>query len=142
MVTVHHAVSTAAGQDSCHLGWVPSRLAEWGANMTSRASLAVAFLVGAGLAVVTLQVLPLLSWQAASGENLSVVIPAVTRESYRFRGARGFVAVLVSENGRRLEFPLMWLPGEIGSSSGFRVDTKIEPGESTTSFRVVIERLE
>jgi hypothetical protein len=118
------------------------RQAAWGANVKSPALLVVAFLLGAGLTVVTLQVLPLLSGQAASAENLSVVIPAVTTDSYRYRGVRGFVAVLVSENGRRLEFPSMWLPGQANSSSGFRVDTKIEPGESTTSFRVVIERLE
>jgi hypothetical protein len=114
----------------------------WGGNLRSRLGLAVAFLLGVGVAVVTLQVLPLLSLQLANPENLSVVVPAVTTESYRYRGERGFEAVLVSENGRRLEFPLMWLPGEIGSSSGYRVDTKIEPGETTTSFRVVIQRLE
>jgi hypothetical protein len=124
------------------LALVPSRLAVWGANITSPARLAVAFLLGAGLAVVTQQLLPLLSRQVASAENISVVIPAVTTDSYRYRGARGFVAVLVSENGRMIEFPSTWLPGEVDSSSGFRVDTKIEPGETITSFRVVIERLE
>jgi hypothetical protein len=114
----------------------------WAANLRFRIGLAVAFLLGAGLAVFAMLVLPLLSRQSANPEKLSVVVPAVTTASYRYRGKRGFVAVLVSENGRRLEFPLMWLPGQVGSSSAFRVDTKIEPGETTTSFRVVIQRLE
>jgi hypothetical protein len=109
--------------------------------VTSRAVPAVAFLLGVVLTLVALQVLPLLSCQSADVENLSVVVPAVTTETYQFRRERGVVAVLVSEDGRRLEFPLMWLPGKAESSSGYKVDTKIEPGDSTTSFSVEIDRL-
>jgi hypothetical protein len=98
-------------------------------------------LLGVVLTLVALQVLPLLSRQSADVEKLSVVVPAVTTETYQFRRERGFVAVLVSESGRRLEFPLTWLPGKATSSSGYKVDTKIEPGGSTTSFSVEIDRL-
>ena len=104
-------------------------------------ALILSFLLGAGLMFASLRLLPLLQFGAGGVENLSLVIPAVTNKTYRYRQNRGFTAVLASEDGRRLELPAAWLPGS-GARGGFRVETGIDLGTSISRFTVVIEKLE
>ena len=107
----------------------------------SSVAMVLSFLLGAGLMFASLRSLPLLQLGEGDVESLSLTIPAVTSKSYRFREVRGFAAVLVSEDGRRLELPVAWLPGS-GTPDRFFVATQVDLNASTTRFTSLIERLE
>lgn len=107
-----------------------------------RPALILSFLLGAALMFAFLRLLPLVPLGAGEVEDLSLVIPAVTSETYRHRQQSRFLAVLGSENGRKLEIPAAWLPGEAETSGTFRVGTRIELETRTTRFTTVIEKLE
>jgi hypothetical protein len=52
------------------------------------------------------------------------------------------LAVLTSEDGRKLEIPAAWLPNGAESGTTFRAATAVELGTRTTEFTVRLERLE
>lgn len=111
--------------------------------MPFRAALSLSFLLGAGLMFAFLRLLPLVPIGAAGDvEDLSLVIPAVTSETYRYRQAQGFLAVLKSANGRNVEMPAAWLPGGGEVRGEFRVGTTIELEADTSKFTTVVEKLE
>ena len=110
--------------------------------MTFRVALILSFLFGAGLMFASLRLLPLVQFGEGAVEDLSLVIPAVTSETYEYRRDRGFIAILASSDGKRLEIPAAWLPGSTESRGTFRVGTRIELGTATTRFSTVVEKLE
>lgn len=98
---------------------------------------AVAFALGVA-AVFAWQSLP--GWRARlSGElRLGVVVPAVTETTYTFQRSRGLEGVLTNPEGRRLEFPRMWLPGDARPGTRYRVTTQIDPADQESRFAVTI----
>lgn len=110
--------------------------------MTFRVALILSFLLGAGLMFASLRLLPPVQFGEGNVEDLSLVIPAVTSETYEYRRDRGFVAILAGSDGRRLEMPAAWLPGSAGTRGTFSVGTRIELGTTTTRFTTVVEKLE
>ena len=106
--------------------------------MRSRLGTALAFLAGAGSLLFVQWIAPLVG-RSADAENLTIVIPAITSESYSLHRTRGFVAILRNSGGRELEFPRMWLPSDGEPNGRFQVRTQIEPGTDETVFTVVLE---
>ena len=70
--------------------------------------------------------------------DLTLVIPAVSASTYRFAARRGFTALLRSENGRRLELPLQWLPGDAQLGDRFTVRTNISSADERSTFEIGI----
>ena len=68
-----------------------------------------------------------------------VVIPALASETFTYRWADGFTALLFTADGQRLELPLMWLPGDAEPGDSFLVTTQVRPEDDLTSFEVVVE---
>ena len=71
--------------------------------------------------------------------DLTLVVPALSSSTYRFVKQRGFSAVLSNEQGRRLELPTQWLPGEVSPGDRFDVTTDIAPGGERSAFNVLVE---
>lgn len=98
---------------------------------------AVAFVLGMA-AVFAWQVLPTVSARIGGEPALGVVVPAVTETTYTFQRSRGFDALLVSSEGKRIEFPHMWLPGEAKVGARYRVTTGVNPSEQESRFAVTV----
>lgn len=96
-----------------------------------------AFVLGAA-AVFAWQTLPVLSARLGGEPALGVVVPAVTETTYTFDRLRGFDALLTSSEGKRLEFPRMWLPGDARPGARFRVTTDVSPSDLESRFAVMI----
>lgn len=107
--------------------------------MAFRAALLLAFLLGASLTFIALRLLPPVRLGPPDPANLTLVIPAVANGTYTYSQAQAFVAVLRSEEGRRLEFPYMWLPGEAQVGDTFVVRTLVQPGQEGSDFSVAIK---
>ena len=90
----------------------------------SAVAIVLSFLVGAGLMFASLRSLPFLQLGEGDVESLSLTITAVTNKSYRFHRVRGFVAVLVSEDGRRLELPVAAGKWDTRAGKGGTIDEK------------------
>lgn len=99
---------------------------------------ATAFALGVA-ALFTWQTLPFLSARLGGKPALGVVVPAVTDTTYTFQRSRGFDALLVSPEGKRLEFPRMWLPGDAQPGARYRVTTEISPSDVESRFAVMIK---
>ncbi len=107
--------------------------------MASRATLFLVFLLGASLTFAALRLLPPVRLTPPDPANLTLVVPAVATDTYTYRQTRGFMAVLRSEEGRQLEFPRMWLPGEAQVGDTFVVRTLVQPGKEGSDFNVAIK---
>lgn len=98
---------------------------------------AAAFALGVA-AVIVWQALPTLSARFGGEPTLGVVVPAVTEANFTFQRSRGFDALLASPDGKRLEFPRMWLPGEAQVGARYQVTTGISLADEESRFAVTI----
>ena len=68
-----------------------------------------------------------------------IVVPALASETFTYRQANGFMALLFTADGQKLELPRMWLPGDAEPGDTFLVTTQVQPEGELTSFEIVIE---
>ena len=108
-------------------------------ELRSFAGLLLAFVLGGLLTFGVTE----LAWRFPLGSSdeadLTLVIPAVTTGTYRFERRRGFTALLRSGEGRRLELPTQWLPGDATLGDRFDVTTNVAPGNERSAFDVLVE---
>ena len=97
--------------------------------MTSaRWSWSVAFVLGSVLTLAGVRFIPPIVSQVEDDSELTLVIPALTETTYTYRYTSKFMAVLETSDGRRLELPAAWLPGEVVAGGQFLVTTQVQPG--------------
>ena len=98
----------------------------------------LAFLLGGVLTLTTVRLTPFLVSGPADSEEVNLVIPALAEATYTYRQARGFLALLETSDGRRLELPDTWLPGEAAVGKKYFVATAAQPGVKETTFNVAL----
>ena len=98
----------------------------------------LAFLLGGVLTFTAVKLTPLLVLTPEDPEELTLAIPALAEATYVYRQTLGFLAVLETSDGRRLELPSTWLPGEATAGETFLVTTEARPGAGKTTFNVTI----
>lgn len=96
----------------------------------------LAFLLGGVLTFIAVQLTPLLVSTPEDPEELTLAIPALAEATYAYRQTLRFLAVLETSDGRRLELPSTWLPGEAAAGEKFLVTTEARPGAGETTFEV------
>lgn len=98
----------------------------------------LAFLFGGVLTFTAMQLTPLLLSRPEDPEKLVLVIPALAEATYARSRTLGFLAVLETSDGRRLELPRTWLPGNPAAGGKFLVTTEARPGTGETTFSLTI----
>ena len=97
----------------------------------------IAFFLGMGILLIW-QSWPLMLAQMGRTPQLKLVVPVITEAGYTFRHVRGFEAQLYNDQGQRLQFPRMWLPGDAQPGTHYRVITKVSPSPEESTFTVLL----
>lgn len=100
------------------------------------------FVLGIVVTLVAVQAWPFIAARFNDAPLLGVRVPALSDATYTFRNVRGFDAVLTTQNGQRLTFPRMWLPGDAEVGDRYRVVTEVAPAAAESRFSVRVLPLE
>ena len=97
----------------------------------------IAFFLGGVITLAGVRFVSALVSQPKDDSELTLVLPALSETTYTYRYTRGFMAVLETGDGRRLELPATWLPGEVGAGAKFLVTTRVQPGAGELAFKAL-----
>ena len=102
-----------------------------------RFSWLIAFFLGSVVTLASVRFVPAVVAQPKDDSELTLVLPALSETTYTYRHTRGFMAVLETGDGRRLELPATWLPGEVVAGAQFLVTTQVQPGADELAFKAL-----
>lgn len=97
----------------------------------------IAFSLGGVITLAGVRFVPAVVSQPKDDSELTLVLPALSETTYTYRYTRGFMAVLETGDGRRLELPATWLPGEVVAGAQFLVTTQVQPGADELAFEAL-----
>ena len=107
------------------------------ATKSSRVSWLIAFSLGGVITLAGVRFVPAVVSQPKDDSELTLVLPALSETTYTYRHTRGFMAVLETGDGRKLELPATWLPGEVVAGAQFLVTTQVQPGADELAFEAL-----
>lgn len=97
----------------------------------------IAFSLGGVITLAGVRFVPAVVSQPKDDSELTLVLPALSETTYTYRHTRGFMAVLETGDGRKLELPATWLPGEVVAGAQFLVTTQVQPGADELAFEAL-----